>query len=274
MASPLLEQRAHDADASTCRDRADGRRRSRRAWRRWSSNLLTNAAQVHAGRAGASTSRRRATATEVVLRGARQRHRHRRRDAAARLRPVRAGAAALDRAQGGLGLGLTIVQQPGRAARRHASTAHSDGPGRGSEFVVRLPARRDGRRAPTRRASRGTAAARAARRARVLVVDDNEDAAELLAEALRLLGHDVHVAHDGADGAAPRPRASRLRRGAPRHRPAGDGRLRAGGAAARAARRQRPAAGRPDRLRPGIGPRRTSAAGFDAHLVKPVDLDA
>ena len=68
----------------------------------------------------------------------------------------------LDRAQGGLGIGLTLVQRAGRDARRHASTRRSDGPGRGSEFVVRLPlvapvaacgaAPRAERAAPARRA--------------------------------------------------------------------------------------------------------------------------
>ncbi|HEY4573202.1 MAG TPA: response regulator, partial [Thermoanaerobaculia bacterium] len=102
---------------------------------------------------------------------------------------------ALDRSQGGLGLGLAIVKT---LVELHGGTveAHSEGHGRGSEFVVRLPAAR----AAGRPASSSPAAPEAAGRPdtlRVLVVDDNEDAADLLATAARLVGHLVRVAHDG-----------------------------------------------------------------------------
>jgi len=97
----------------------------------------------------------------------------------------------LARSQGGLGLGLALVK--GFAELHGGSvTATSEGPGRGSEFLLRLPvsaaARGRAPEAPLRAPTSGR---------RVLVVDDNVDAAESLAEMLRLLGHEVAVAHDG-----------------------------------------------------------------------------
>jgi len=102
----------------------------------------------------------------------------------------------LDRAQGGLGLGLALVKAL-TVAHGGRVEARSAGPGHGSEFVVELPLGR----APVH-AGRGAVGAEPVARARgagrrVLVVDDNRDAAELLAEGLRLHGHDVRVAYDG-----------------------------------------------------------------------------
>src|SRR5205085_3247392 len=99
-----------------------------------------------------------------------------------------------DRAQGGLGIGLTLVRT---LVQMHGGsvTALSDGPGRGSEFIVRLPlaagiaARPQPVRPPA--ADEGEAAP-----LRVLVVDDNVDAADALKYVLKLSGHDVTVAHD------------------------------------------------------------------------------
>jgi CheY-like chemotaxis protein/two-component sensor histidine kinase len=98
----------------------------------------------------------------------------------------------LHQSQGGLGIGLTLVR---RLVEMHGGsvTAHSDGPGQGSEFVIRLPVVAAPRPpAPPN----GDAEARPTGR-RILVVDDNVDAAESLAMLLRLEGHDVRVAHDG-----------------------------------------------------------------------------
>jgi signal transduction histidine kinase len=105
---------------------------------------------------------------------------------------------ALDRAQGGLGLGLAIVRT---LVEAHGGgvTAYSAGPGQGSEFVVRLPLA-VGVDTPAD-VPRLFGAPRAG--CRVLVVDDNVDAVEMLAECLRDSGHAVVTAHDG-------PRALRI----------------------------------------------------------------
>ena len=105
----------------------------------------------------------------------------------------------LDRAQGGLGLGLTLVRMLTEAHGGRVE-ARSDGAGRGSEFIVELPLRAlepRGRACPG-----GVIPARNGRHRegrRVLVVDDNQDAAEMLAEGLRLHGHQVRVAYDGPE---------------------------------------------------------------------------
>jgi signal transduction histidine kinase/DNA-binding response OmpR family regulator len=99
----------------------------------------------------------------------------------------------LDRSQGGLGIGLTLVK---RLVELHGGevSAHSAGPGRGSEFTVRLPARAGGC-GPAEPPSPGVGQARTGRR--VLVVDDNVDGADSLARLLTLGGHAVSQAHDG-----------------------------------------------------------------------------
>src|SRR5207237_2476566 len=92
----------------------------------------------------------------------------------------------LERSQGGLGIGLTLVK---RLAELHGGTveAHSDGPGQGSTFVVRLPV--SDRRPAERQPPEGEGGGRAAgRRCKVLVVDDNEDTAASLATMLRIPG--------------------------------------------------------------------------------------
>ena len=108
----------------------------------------------------------------------------------------RQGSQGLDRSQGGLGVGLTLVQ---RLIILHGGTveAHSEGPGRGSEFVVRLPLHEEPaivRDAPAR-PSVGAGPAR-----RILLVDDNRDAAQALRLLLEADGHEVRVAGDGASG--------------------------------------------------------------------------
>jgi two-component system CheB/CheR fusion protein len=99
----------------------------------------------------------------------------------------------LDRSTGGLGLGLALVKG---VVELHGGevSAHSDGAGKGSEFTLRLPARPE----PAAAAQAPLAPARRARR--VLVIEDNEDAAETLQAALELNGHEVAVAFDGPRG--------------------------------------------------------------------------
>jgi PAS domain S-box-containing protein len=100
----------------------------------------------------------------------------------------------LDRTQGGLGVGLTLVR---RLVELHAGfvEAYSDGPGHGSEFVVRLPALLPSEPEPVEPPVEPAPAAAAARR--VLVVEDERSVAEMLVMLLKLWGHTVRAAYDG-----------------------------------------------------------------------------
>jgi signal transduction histidine kinase/CheY-like chemotaxis protein len=105
----------------------------------------------------------------------------------------------LKRSQGGLGLGLPLVQ---RLVKMHGGSveAHSDGPGKGSEFVVRLPValgKPDVELMPG-----GDGATQAPTTCRVLIVDDLKDSADSLAMMLRLMGHEVFTAYDGEEAIA------------------------------------------------------------------------
>ena len=101
----------------------------------------------------------------------------------------------LSRAQGGLGIGLTLVK---RLVEMHGGRVevHSEGPGRGSEILVHLPRQRKPAQAELRTLPYNQASG-SEKPMRVLVVDDNHDAAESLAFLLSLEGHTVVVAYDG-----------------------------------------------------------------------------
>jgi two-component system CheB/CheR fusion protein len=175
----------------------------------------------------------------------------------------------LTRSSAGLGIGLGLVKQ---LVELHGGTvaAHSDGLGRGSEFVVRLPiVSAAGAAAPA--ASGETAASRSAHR--ILVVDDNREAVESIATLLTLNGHVVRTAGDGQDALAVadefRPQVMLLDIGLPKL---------SGYGVARRIREE--SWGRDIVLIALTGwgqerDRQTSRdAGFDHHLVKPVDLAA
>lgn len=110
------------------------------------------------------------------------------------------GERGLDRSQGGLGLGLSLVQT---LTMLHGGTvsARSEGIGRGSEFTVRLPAATPSTalRTPAGPSPMPLATPRARR---VLVVDDNRDGAEMLFHFLVAAGHEVQVANDPSEGLA------------------------------------------------------------------------
>lgn len=174
----------------------------------------------------------------------------------------------LEQSQGGLGIGLTLVRS---LVAMHGGTveAHSDGPGRGSEFVVRLPTL-SGHEKPGGVRTATAPSAGSIPPQRVLVVDDNPDAAESLALLLRLDGHAVRVAHDGPTALAAvetePPDVVFLDIGMP---------VMDGYAVARRIRQQ-PCLGQVRLVAlTGWGQeddrRRSQEAGFDAHLVKPAD---
>jgi signal transduction histidine kinase/integral membrane sensor domain MASE1/CheY-like chemotaxis protein len=165
----------------------------------------------------------------------------------------------------GLGIGLTLVR---RLVGLHGGrvTARSDGRGKGSEFEVRIPLAAG----PSVPAGSAAPAAEGRVGRRILIVDDNADSAESLALVLQMRGHDVRTAHDGPSGledARTRtPEVALLDIGLP------------GMSGYDVAKAMRPAgATRPLLIAlTGYGQaedrRRSEEAGFDMHLVKPVDL--
>ena len=176
------------------------------------------------------------------------------------------GERALDRSQGGLGIGLSIVK---RLVEMHQGTvsAASEGIGLGSTFSMRLP-----RMAAPERAAADCVAAAAAKR-RILVVDDNCDVADSLAMLLRLEGHEVEIAYSalGTFEAVRRmsPEAVFLDIGLPQMD---------GYEIARRLRADPAARGVQLIALTGYGQEhdreRAREAGFGAHLVKPADIEA
>jgi PAS domain S-box-containing protein len=106
------------------------------------------------------------------------------------------GKRTLDRSEGGLGIGLTLVR---RLVEMHGGSvsAFSPGPGKGSEFIVTLPRVIDAATKENSGNDAGNAAKEKARGVRVLVVDDNRDAAISMQMFLKAWGYDTRVVHDG-----------------------------------------------------------------------------
>ena len=171
----------------------------------------------------------------------------------------------LERSRGGLGIGLTLVKS---LVEMHGGTiqARSAGINQGSEFIVRLPLLAD---VPALVSPEPAPVERALSR-RVLVVDDNRDAATSLAELLKLTGHETRIAHDGLEAVQAaesfRPDLVVLDIGLPKLN---------GFEAARMIRQQPWGKDMMLVALTGWGQeedrRMSSEAGFDAHLVKPAD---
>jgi CheY-like chemotaxis protein len=176
----------------------------------------------------------------------------------------------LDRAQGGLGIGLSLVR---RLVELHGGrvSAFSAGRGHGSTFTVRLPLHPGSPHA--RPAAAGSADVRPAAPLRVLVVDDNADAADSLVALLEALGHTTWVARDGPDGLRlaleARPDLVLLDIGLPGM---------SGYEVARAIRRHQGLRHVVLIALTGWGAQsdqqQSHEAGFDQHLTKPVSLEA
>jgi len=174
----------------------------------------------------------------------------------------------MERSRGGLGIGLTLVQ---RLVEMHGGSieARSEGEGKGSEFIIRMPATTEASAAvPDAAGSAG-----ASTNYRILVVDDNQDAAISLATLLQMAGHESFTAFDG-------PTALEAME---RHRP--DAVLLdielpgfSGYEVCRRARAQPWGSDMTLIALTGWGQeedrRRTQDAGFDGHLVKPVEYAA
>ena len=173
----------------------------------------------------------------------------------------------MERSEGGLGIGLTLVQ---RLVAMHGGSveAKSQGLGTGSEFIVRLPTR-------TGAAKKSPQAAEQpfpTETRRILIVDDNRDAADSLAVLLRMMGSEVHTAHDGLEAvgaaAAFKPDVVLLDIGLPKL------------SGYDAARRIREQEGGKNMLLVALtgwsqeeDRRRSREAGFDHHMNKPLDFN-
>jgi PAS domain S-box-containing protein len=176
----------------------------------------------------------------------------------------------LGRAQGGLGIGLTLVRT---LVELHGGTveAHSDGLGHGSEFVVRLPILEESKALAIQGEHDNGKLTDLPGHRRILIVDDNQDAAHSLAKLLSMMGNEVHTAYDGVEavGAASvfQPDVILLDLGLPKL----DG--------YQAARLIREKQGKDVVLVALTGwgqeddRRRTREAGFDHHMTKPVEFE-
>ncbi|HLJ94597.1 MAG TPA: PAS domain-containing protein, partial [Gemmataceae bacterium] len=175
---------------------------------------------------------------------------------------------ALEKSQGGLGIGLTLVK---RLVELHEGTieAHSDGMGKGSEFMVRLPVVIE---APHPQAVRHDEPAPQASH-RILIVDDNRDSADSLAMMLQFMGNEIRTAYDGQEAVAVagdfRPGVVLLDIGLPKLN------------GYEACRRIRVQPWGKDIVLIAVtgwgqdeDRRRSREAGFDHHMVKPVDPNA
>ena len=273
MASPLLDRRTHtlamDVRRRGLRVKGDAVRLSQIV-----TNLVTNAAK-YTPAGGHITIRGTEEGGEVVL----------------RVRDTGIGIApdvlprvfdlfvqerqTIDRSQGGLGLGLTIVRN---LVERHGGSvsAHSEGPGTGSEFVVRLPQANiaepvERPREPEPRGDRVLAPENES--VRILVVDDSVDGADMLAAALSAKGYQTRVAYDALAAlrlaAEFRPTIACLDIGLP---------VMDGYELAARLRQMQDLTGVTLIALTGYGQesdrQKTRDAGFHHHFVKPVDLDA
>jgi signal transduction histidine kinase len=267
LASPLLEQHHHEFVVDVPRTglgvMADPARLAQVI-----GNLLTNAAKYTpaAGRIGVIAER---DGAEVVLRVS---------DSGIGIEPAMLPRVfdlftqerqAIDRAEGGLGLGLAIVRS---LVTLHGGTvtAHSDGRGCGSQFTIRLE--RIELPTATSAAPSGPDVRSGSAPLRVLVVDDNEDAAMMLSDVLTADGHVTATAHDGLSAleiaADFKPHVALLDIGLP---------VMDGFELARQFRATPALAATRLIAITGYGQeadrRQSAEAGFDAHMVKPVDVD-
>ncbi len=269
MASPLLEQRAHQLELAVARRglqvMADPMRLAQVF-----ANLLTNSAKyteplgaisIRAARDGGRVrvsvrDNGMGIAPELLPRI---------------FEPFLQAPRALDRSQGGLGIGLALVKS---LVELHGGRvqAHSEGAGKGSEFVVELPMLAAAEVQP--REERSITPLPGERRLgrRVLVVDDNPDAAEMLGEGLRMLGYEVAIAHDGPQALEAVGRFTADAAVLDIGLPVMDG--------YELARRLRKQCGSSLRLLAVTGygqsvdRARSKRAGFDEHFVKPVGIEA
>jgi CheY-like chemotaxis protein len=177
---------------------------------------------------------------------------------------------AIDRSGGGLGLGLSIVRSL-VAMHDGRVSATSRGPGAGSEFTVQLPLV-EAMAADAQAVRPGQVAGAAQHTSRILIVDDNDDAAAMIGELLGSMGFDVRIAHDGpsalALAAGFRPHVALLDIGLP---------VMDGYELGKRLREVLPSTELRLVAVTGYGQdndrKRSREAGFAAHIVKPVDID-